>query len=110
MTRSRTRSKRPTARNPRSTPATWNAQPELAGLRLWLSFFDEQDRDAVDDRIKDFAARAAKVVRLLELELGGAFRTRENLEQFLRDHPFMVVPFRPCSCGASPSLSAAARR
>ena len=65
------------------------------GFRLRLSFFDEQDGDAVHDRIQDFAVRTAKVVRLLELELGVAFGTGENLEQFLRDHAFMVVPFRP---------------
>src|SRR5260370_16203376 len=94
-TRSRTPSKRPAARNRRSTRATWNAQPELAGFRLGLTFFDEQDRDAVDDRIKDLAVRAANMVRLLKLELGVAFWTRDNLEQFLRDHPFIVVPFRP---------------
>jgi hypothetical protein len=35
------------------------------------------------------------MVRLLELELGVAFGTGEYLEQFLRDHAFMVVPFRP---------------
>jgi hypothetical protein len=64
-------------------------------LGFWFSLFDQKHWDAVDDRIKDLAARAAKVVRLLELELGVAFGTRENLEQFLRDHAFMVVPFRP---------------
>src|SRR3989442_13737442 len=97
MTRSRTPSKRLTAPNHRSTPATWNAQLELAGFRLRFPFFDEQHRDAVDDRVEDLAVGAAEGVGLLELELGMALGTGENLEQFLRDHAFMVVPFRPRS-------------
>jgi len=64
-------------------------------LGFWFSLFDQKHRDAIYDRIKNLAARAAKVVRLLELELRVAFGTGENLEQFLRDHAFMVVPFRP---------------
>jgi hypothetical protein len=67
--------------------------PELFGL--WFSLFDQKHRDAIDDRIKDLAVRAPKVVRLLELELGVALGTGENLEEFVRDHAFMVVPFRP---------------
>ena len=35
------------------------------------------------------------MIRLLELQLGMAFRARQNLEQFLRDHAPMVVPFDP---------------
>jgi hypothetical protein len=64
-------------------------------IEFGLAFFDEQDGDAIDDRIKDLAVRAPKVVRLLELELGMALGTGENLEEFVRDHAFMVVPFRP---------------
>ena len=81
------------ARNRRSIRATWSVPHKLFGF--WFSLFDQKHGDAVDDRIEDLAARAAKVVRLLELELGVAFGTGENLEQFLRDHAFMVVPFRP---------------
>src|SRR5258708_11524943 len=102
MARSPPPNRRCTARNRRSIRATWSVPPELLGF--WFSFFDQKYWDAVDDRIKDLAGRATKVVRLLELELGVAFGTGENLEQFLRDHAFMVVPFRPWSCGASTSI------
>ncbi len=39
--------------------------------------------------------RASEVVRLFELQFGMALWARENLEQFLRDHVAMVVPFDP---------------
>jgi hypothetical protein len=74
-------------------PTWWGAESALFGFGFPL--FDQQHRNAVDDGIKDLAVRAAKVVGLFELELGVALGTGQNLEQFLRDHAFMVVPFRP---------------
>src|SRR5712691_9589617 len=112
MTRSRPPNRRRTARNRRSIPATWSALPSLPTswggrprasavgwgeslIQFRLPVLDEQDRNAVDDWVEDLAVRAPEVVGLLELELGVALGTGQNLEQFLRDHGFMVVPFRP---------------
>ena len=63
----------------------------VGSLGLRLAFFYEQHRDAVDDRIEDFAVRAPEVVRLLQLQLGMAPGARQNLEQLLRDHACIVL-------------------
>jgi hypothetical protein len=69
---------------------------EESGLiQLGLSLFDQHHGDPVDDRIEDLALRTAELVGLLELHLGVAFRARQDFQQFLRDHPRMVVRFGP---------------
>src|ERR1019366_9323925 len=54
-----------------------------------LGFFDEHHRDAVDDRVEDPTARTAQMVGLYELDLGVAFRARQDFEQLFRDHARM---------------------
>src|SRR2546429_8749010 len=99
--RSRRTSATPKPTPPPGTPATtsaplspfWNWLP-LARLCLGFAFFDQHHRDAVDDRVEHLAVRAAQLVGLLELHLRVAFRAGQDFEQFLRDHPRMVVRFR----------------
>jgi hypothetical protein len=78
----------------RRSGANLNERP-LRGL-FWLrfSFFDEEDRDSVDDRVENLAVRAAEVVGLFQLQPGMALGARQDFEQFARDHLRMVVGFR----------------
>lgn len=67
---------------------------EESGLiQLGLSLFNQHHRNSIDDRIQDLAVRTAELVGLLELHLGVALGARQDFEQFLRDHPRMVVRF-----------------
>ena len=54
-----------------------SSQRRLFGLGL----FDQHHRDAVNDRVQDLAVGAAQLIRFLELDLGVAFRARQNFEQ-----------------------------
>ena len=63
--------------------------------RLRLTLFDQHHRNAIDDRVEDFAVRAAQMVGLLELHFRVAFGTGEDFEQFFGDHARMVVRLAP---------------
>jgi hypothetical protein len=66
-----------------------------ARLFLRLGLFNQHHRDAVDDRIAHLAVGTTQLVWFLELHARVAFRARQDFEQFLRDHPRMVVRFGP---------------
>ena len=44
--------------------------------------------------IDNLAVRTAQLVGLLELHFRVTLRTSQDFEEFLRDHPRMVVPLR----------------
>ena len=71
--------------------------PPIALVRrlVWLRFFDQHHRNAVDDGIQHFALRAAQVVWLFELDFRVAFRAGKDFEKFRRDHWRMVVRLAP---------------